>query len=178
MLVVGGSTAQRERWTGALAEHARVDADDVGDGSAALGRLDAGVEAVLVHRDLPEYGAPELLSRLREQGTPVRAALLSTTAPEADTVALGFDAWLRLPVEPELLAQTVEGLLACRAYDRAIAELYEIASEQARNGENRAARDRVETARREADAALEAVDPIDRKALLANSPAAFDDGWE
>lgn len=171
-LVVGGSAAERERWAGALAEHARVDADAVADGATVLDRIHRDVEALLVHRELPEYEAPELLARIRERGFAVRAALLSPEAPTDDIVALGFDAWLRLPVEPELLAGTVDGLLACRAYDRAIADLYELAAAQAQDEADQTARDRVEAARKEADAALEAIGTIDRKALLANSPSA------
>lgn len=172
-LVVGGSAAERERWTEALDEHARVDADAVADGATALDRIHRDVQALLVHRELPDFEASELLSRVREQGVAVRAALLSPESPTEEVVTLGFDAWLRLPVESELLARTVDGLLACRAYDRAIAELYELATEQAQDEMDRAARDRVEAAREEADAALEAIDPIDRKALLANNPSAL-----
>lgn len=172
-LVVGGSVAERERWTEALDEHARVDADAVADGATALDRIHRDVQALLVHRELPDFEASELLSRVREQGVAVRAALLSPESPTEEVVTLGFDAWLRLPVESELLARTVDGLLACRAYDRAIAELYELATEQAQDEMDRAARDRVEAAREEADAALEAIDPIDRKALLANNPSAL-----
>jgi len=160
-LVVGGSAAERERWTGMLAD---VDGA-VADGAAALDRFAPDIEALLVHRGLPERTAPALVSAARERGFAFRAALLTPEAPTADIVALGFDAWLLTPVDSELLARTAEGLLACRDYDRAISALYEVASEGADGGTD-AAREQVEAARERADAALQA---IDRRALLANN---------
>jgi hypothetical protein len=173
-LVVGGSDAERDRWVEALAGH--ITPVPVGDGSEALAQLDPETEVLLVHRDLPDRDAPTLLTAARERGYTFRAALLTPEAPETDVVTEGFDAWLLTPVEADLLTRTVEGLLACRRYDRAIAELYDIASEQAAAGDDIGARERFETARAEADAALEAIEAIDRRALLANSPTAFDDG--
>jgi len=168
MLVVGGSAAERERWTGMLADVDGADAEVVTDGAAALDRLAPDVEALLVHRELPERTAPALVSAARERGIAFRAALLAPEAPTTDIVALGFDAWLLTPVDPELLARTAEGLLACRAYDRAISALYEVASEGADEGTD-TAREQVETARERADAALQAIETIDRRALLANN---------
>jgi hypothetical protein len=39
-------------------------------------------------------------------------------------------------------------------------------------------REEIDEARAAADAALAAVETADREALLANSPASFDAGWE
>ncbi|MFB6205615.1 MAG: hypothetical protein ABEJ05_03680 [Haloglomus sp.] len=173
-LVVGGSRAEQERWTEALVPLVRPTA--VADGAAALERIDSEVDVLLVHRDLPDQAASDLVVRAREQGYTFRAALLAETTPEEDVVEQGFDTWLLTPVEEELLTRTVEGLLACRRYDRAISNLYTLASEQATEGtDTMTGRERVEAARAEADAALEAVDTIDREALLANSPAVFRD---
>lgn len=173
-LVVGGSEAERSRWTAALAD--LVDPVAVADGTDALERADAGTELLLVHRDLPERTAAELVAAVRERGITVRAALLTPETPETDVVDRGFDAWLLTPVDEGLLQRTVEGLLACRRYDRAIADLYALASERAtEEAETMEARERIEAARADADAALEAVESIDREALLANSPAAFSD---
>jgi hypothetical protein len=167
-LVVGGSAAERECWTGMLADVDGADAGAVADGAAALDRFAPDVEALLVHRELPERTAPALVSTARERGFAFRTALLTPEAPTADIVALGFDAWLLTPVDSELLARTAEGLLACRDYDRAISALYEVASEGADGGTD-AAREQVEAARERADAALQAIETIDRRALLANN---------
>ncbi|WP_276260321.1 hypothetical protein [Haloglomus litoreum] len=173
-LVVGGSDAERNRWAEALPDH--VTPVTVADGTEALAQLEPETEVLLVHRDLPDRDAPALVTEARERGATFRAALLSPEAPETDVVAEGFDAWLLVPVEPDLLTRTVEGLLACRRYDRAIGELYDLASERAAAGDDRlGAHERLGTARAEADAALEAIETIDRRALLANSPAAFRD---
>lgn len=176
-LVVGGSDAERSRWAEALT--GLVTPVTAADGTEALAQLDPETEVLLVHRDLADRDAPALVTAARERGGTFRAALLSPEAPETDVVAAGFDAWLLVPVEADLLTRTVEGLLACRRYDRAIAELYNIASEQAaEGGDTLGTREGFETARAEADAALEAIETIDRRALLANSPAAFRDGSE
>lgn len=173
-LVVGGSEAEREGWTEALT--GVVTPVAAVDGADALARLDPGTEVLFVHRDLPDQEAPALVAAARERGVTFRAALLTPEAPETDVVADGFDAWLSTPVEAELLVRTVEGLLACRRYDRAIADLYLLASEQAADGDDTmGTRERIETARAEADAALGAIETIDRRALLANSPAVFRD---
>ena len=173
-LVVGGSEAERSRWAAALAD--LVDPVAAADGAEALERVGPETEILLVHRDLPERTATELVAAVRERGITVRAALLTPETPETDVVERGFDAWLLTPVEEGLLQQTVEGLLACRRYDRAIADLYALASEQAtEEAETMEVRERIEAARTNADAALEAVESIDREALLANSPAAFRD---
>jgi hypothetical protein len=171
-LVVGGSSAERDRWQAALAGHLCTDA--ARDAAGALDQIGPATEILLVHRELPDESAAGVVAAARDDGATVRAALLTPVTPEGNVVALGFDAWLRTPVDAELLARTVEGLLACRAYDRAIADLYELATETAGTGDS--PRGRVEAARAEADAALAAVETIDREALLANSPAAFEDG--
>lgn len=174
-LVVGGSEAERERWTAAITGLASP-ITAVGDAEAALKLIDPATEVVLVHRDLPERTAADFVAAARERGFTFRAALLTPETPEADVVEQGLDAWLLTPVDEGLLQRTVEGLLACRRYDRAIADLYELASERAAEGtEAMAARERIEAARETADEALEAVETIDREALLANSPAAFGD---
>lgn len=175
-LIVGGSDRERERWAGALA--GLVDTvTAVADAADALARFDASVEVALVHRDLPDRDASSFVASARERGHTFRAALLTPERPEGEVVSQGFDAWLLVPVGAETLVRTVEGLLACRRYDRAIADLYELASERAPEGaDTMAVRERIHAARDEADAALEAVEAIEREALLANSPAAFRDG--
>ncbi len=176
-LVVGGSERERERWRTALVD--LVSTEAVADGAEALTCIDEGVEVLVVHRDLPDREASELIATVRDRGFSVRAVLLSPERPEGDVVAQGFDAWLQTPVEADLLVRTVEGLLACRRYDRAIADLYELASEHAgREADTLTVRERIHEARSEADAALAAVETIDREALLANSPAAFSEGGQ
>lgn len=173
-LIVGGPEAERERLAEVIA--GPVAAVAVADGSAALARLEPETEVLLVHRDLPDRDAPALLAAARDRGFTFRAALLTPDPPETDVVTQGFDAWLHVPADEERLTRTVEGLLACRHYDQAIADLYDLASERAADDDDTmATRERIETARAEADAALEAIDTIDREALLANSPSAFRD---
>ncbi len=177
VLVVGGSESERERWQMALVD--LVSTDAVADGTEALACIDDGVEVLVVHRGLADQAASELVATVRDREFTVRAALLSPERPEGDVVAQGFDAWLQTPVEADLLVRTVEGLLACRRYDRAVGDLYELASEHAGpEADTLAVRERIHEARAEADAALAAVETIDREALLANSPAAFSEGGQ
>jgi CheY-like chemotaxis protein len=177
-LLVGGSEAERDRWVAALAE--TVPTTAVPDGGAALDRLAGDVEVMLVHADLSDPDPPALVAAAREEGHMFRAALVTARAPTEDVVSQGFDAWLLTPVDADQLAETVEGLLACREYDRAVGALYRVATARAEGEDEDEAvtREEIDEARAAADAALAAVETADREALLANSPASFDAGWE
>lgn len=170
LLVVGGSPSERERWVRTLSDLSSV--SDVADASTGLERLSPSVEVLLVHRDLPDREPSAFLSAVRERGYAVRAALLTPVAPTENIVDRGFDAWLGTPVEEARLRRAVESLFACRAYDRAVADLYRLAR---RRGTDRrsVSPEEVEGAREAADEALAAIDTADREALLANSPSAF-----
>lgn len=173
VLVVGGSTRERERWVRALSE--LTGAVGAADGPAALDRLSDEVEVVLVHRDLSGEEPAAFVSAVRDRGHAVRAALLTPAAPTTDIVEQGFDAWFRTPVDEGRLRRGVESLFACRAYDRAITDLYQLARQRTAS-EPSVTPERVQAAREAADEALADIDTADREALLANSPTAFESG--
>jgi CheY-like chemotaxis protein len=171
VLVVGGDTRERERRLAALPR--AVAAGEVPDGTAALERLTADVDVLLVDHGLQDYTPSEFITTARERGYAVRGLLLRPSPPEYDPVQRGFDAWLRTPVDPDSLVESAGTVLACRAYDDALRALYHAAVKQA--GGVRPTRDRVKELRTAADEALAAVDSVDARALLANAPRMTDD---
>lgn len=171
VLVVGGDTRERERRLGVLPR--AVAAGEAPDGTAALERLTTDVDVLLVDHGLQDYTPSEFITTARERGYAVRGLLLRPSPPEYDPVERGFDAWLRTPVDPDSLVESVRTVLACRAYDDALKTLYHAAVEQAEG--THPVQDQVVELRKAADDALAAVDSVDARALLANAPRMTDD---
>jgi DNA-binding response OmpR family regulator len=96
-------------------------------GREALERLDESVDVALLDRRMPDLSGDEVLDRLRDEGYDCRVAMLTGVEPSFEVAEMGFDDYLRKPVDEEALLDCVEGLLARRTYDAGLREFYSIA---------------------------------------------------
>jgi len=94
------------------------------DGSEALDGLDASVDVVLLDRQMPDVSGDDVLSELRDRGIDCRVAMVTAVEPELDIVDLGFDDYLRKPVDRETLLATVERLVRRSAYDATVTDFF------------------------------------------------------
>jgi DNA-binding response OmpR family regulator len=101
------------------------------DGSEALDGLDASVDVVLLDRQMPDVSGDDVLSELRDRGIDCRVAMVTAVEPELDIVDLGFDDYLRKPVDRETLLATVERLVRRSAYDATVTEFFATARKHA-----------------------------------------------
>ncbi|MGB9966021.1 response regulator transcription factor [Halobacterium hubeiense] len=101
------------------------------DGEAALDALDEDVDVVLLDRQMPGVSGDDVLETARERGLDCRVAMVTAVEPELDIVDLGFDDYLRKPVDRETLLETVDRLLRRSTYDDAIQEYFAAARKHA-----------------------------------------------
>lgn len=96
-------------------------------GREALDQLDEGVDVALLDRRMPDLSGDEVLERLRSEGYSCRVAMLTGVEPSFDIAEMGFDDYLRKPVDEAALFDVVENLLARQAYDTGLREFYSVA---------------------------------------------------
>jgi DNA-binding response OmpR family regulator len=96
-------------------------------GREAIDRLDGSVDVALLDRRMPDLSGDEVLDRLRAAGHDCRVAMLTAVEPSFDIVDMGFDDYVRKPVDESELFDTVETLLARQSYDEGLQEFYSIA---------------------------------------------------
>lgn len=101
------------------------------DGQEALDALDETVDVVLLDRQMPGISGDAVLERVRDRNPDCRVAMVTAVEPELDIVDLGFDDYLRKPVDRETLRATVARLLRRSAYDDAIREYFATARKHA-----------------------------------------------
>lgn len=112
-----------------LAEHCEVRVANAGE--AALERLDAEVDVVLLDRRMPRLSGDEVLSAIRERGVDCRVAMVTAVEPDFDIVEMGLDDYLVKPVSGDELVETVDRLLLRSTYDEQVQELFALASKKA-----------------------------------------------
>lgn len=108
-----------------LEEHYRV--RRAYGGQEALDALDEAVEVALLDPRIPDHSGDEIVSRLRHEESDCRVAMLTGIDPPSDIAEMGFDDYLRRPVEEDELVDCVERLLARRDYDTGLREFYSVA---------------------------------------------------
>jgi two-component system response regulator AdeR len=96
-------------------------------GREALERLDEAVDVALLDRRMPDLSGDEVLERLRSEGYSCRVAMLTGVEPSFDIAEMGFDDYIRKPVDEASLFDVVENLLARQAYDAGLREFYSVA---------------------------------------------------
>jgi len=101
------------------------------DGDAAIDALDEHVDVVLLDRQMPGVSGDDVLEAIRERGLGCRVAMVTAVEPELDIVDLGFDDYLRKPVDRETLRATVDRLLRRSAYDDTVQEYFAAARKHA-----------------------------------------------
>jgi DNA-binding response OmpR family regulator len=101
------------------------------DGQEALDALDDSVEVVLLDRQMPGISGDAVLDRVRDRDLDCRVAMVTAVEPELDIVDLGFDDYLRKPVDRDTLLETVNRLLRRSTYDDAVREYFAAARKHA-----------------------------------------------
>lgn len=101
------------------------------DGETALEALDESVDVVLLDRQMPGVSGDAVLETVRERDLDCRVAMVTAVEPELDIVDLGFDDYLRKPVDRETLRETVRRLLRRSAYDETVREYFATARKHA-----------------------------------------------
>ena len=96
-------------------------------GEEALSEVSDRVDVVLLDRHMPGMSGDEVLERIRERDVSPRVAMITGVEPDFDIVEMPFDDYVEKPVGPEVVADTVDGLLDRTTYDERIGELETVA---------------------------------------------------
>jgi DNA-binding response OmpR family regulator len=101
------------------------------NGTEALDALDETVDVVLLDRQMPDVSGDDVLDELRERGIECRVAMVTAVEPELDIIELGFDDYLRKPVDRETLVEAVERLQRRSSYDDGVQKYFSAARKHA-----------------------------------------------
>lgn len=101
------------------------------NGEIALQELDDDTDVVLLDRQMPDVSGDDVLETIRERGLDCRVAMVTAVEPQLDIVDLGFDDYLRKPVDRETLRDTVAQLLRRSAYDASVQQYFAAARKRA-----------------------------------------------
>jgi DNA-binding response OmpR family regulator len=101
------------------------------NGTEALEALDDAVNVVLLDRQMPDISGDDVLHELRDRDIQCRVAMVTAVEPELDIIELGFDDYLRKPVDRDTLVETVERLQRRSTYDDAVQEYFSAARKHA-----------------------------------------------
>ena len=101
------------------------------NGSEALDALDPAVDVVLLARQMPDISGDEVLAEVRDRGIDCRVAMVTAVEPDFDIIDLGFDDYLRKPVDRETLLATVERLVRRATYDTTVTDYFATARKHA-----------------------------------------------
>jgi DNA-binding response OmpR family regulator len=109
----------------------RYTVDVAYDGETALQELNEDTDVVLLDRQLPDVSGDDILETIRERGLDCRVAMVTAVEPQLDIVDLGFDDYLRKPVDRETLRDVVTRLLRRSAYDATVQQYFATAQKRA-----------------------------------------------
>ncbi|WP_232701671.1 response regulator transcription factor [Halobacterium wangiae] len=101
------------------------------NGEEAVEALDEGVDAVLLDRQMPDFSGDHVLETIRERDLDCRVAMVTAVEPELDIIDLGFDDYLRKPVDRETLRATVVRLLRRSTYNGTVQRYFSTARKHA-----------------------------------------------
>ncbi|WP_232688489.1 response regulator [Halobacterium zhouii] len=101
------------------------------EGESALDTLDEDVDVVLLDRQMPGVPGDELLETIRERGYDCRVGMVTAVEPRLDIIDMGFDDYLRKPVDRETLRDSVDRLLRRSAYDATVQRYFAVARKRA-----------------------------------------------
>lgn len=101
------------------------------NGESALDALDESVDVVLLDRQMPDISGDQVLETLHERGLDCNIAMVTAVEPELDIIDLGFDDYLRKPVDKPTLRDTVDRLLRRSEYDDTVQEYFATARKHA-----------------------------------------------
>jgi DNA-binding response OmpR family regulator len=107
------------------------DVDVANDGDAALERLSAATDVVLLDRRMPGISGDAVLEHVVDGDFDCRVAIVSGVEPDFDIVETGFDYYLQKPVSRQELETCVDSLLRRSAYSRDLQRYYALAEQRA-----------------------------------------------
>ena len=176
ILVVDDEPGLADGHAARLQEH---DVRTAYDGREALDALDEAVDIVFLDRRMPGLSGDEVLETVRERGVDCRIVMLTGVEPSVDIVSMGFDEYLKKPVDKSELQNAVTRMLRRSEYDAKLQEYFSLAAKRA-TLETESAADvectrqydelchRLETIERELDEALENLPDDDGYVVAAN----------
>jgi len=80
---------------------------------------------------MPDLSGDDVLETIRERDLECRVAMVTAVEPELDIIDLGFDDYLRKPVDRDTLLATVERLLRRSTYDGTVQRYFSTARKHA-----------------------------------------------
>lgn len=101
------------------------------DGREALDALDDEIDIVFLDRRMPGLSGDEVLETARQRGFDCRIVMLTGVEPSVDIVSMGFDEYLRKPVDRDELRETVQRMLERSAYDAKLQEYFSLSAKRA-----------------------------------------------
>lgn len=99
-------------------------------GEEALAKLDHSVDVVLLDRRMPDIPGEGVLATIHDRGMDWQVALVTSVAMDYDSLPLGFDDYLRKPVEEGALHTLVESLLIRQEYSEKLQEYFALVSKR------------------------------------------------
>jgi DNA-binding response OmpR family regulator len=87
-------------------------------GTEALDVVDETVDAVFLDRKMPGPSGGDVLEQLRDRGYDCPVAMITAVSPDWDIVEMGFDDYLRKPVDMQELYDATERLETLGAIER------------------------------------------------------------
>lgn len=100
-------------------------------GKAALEKIDATVDVVLLDRRMPDLSGDEVLKEIRNRGFECRVAMVSAVTPEHDIIEMGFDDYLVKPVRRDEFVEVVDRLTWRSQHSEDVREFLALASKKA-----------------------------------------------
>lgn len=101
------------------------------DGREALDALGDEVDIVFLDRRMPGLSGDEVLETARQRGFDCRIVMLTGVEPSVDIVSMGFDEYLKKPVDRDELHATVQRMLERAAYDAKLQEYFSLSAKRA-----------------------------------------------
>ncbi|WP_415382802.1 response regulator [Halosimplex sp. TS25] len=124
VLIVDDEPAVTDSYAAHVREHHTV--RTAYSGEAALSELDEAVDVVLLDRRMPDIVGDDVLETIRERGLDARVAMVTAVDADFDIVDMEFDDYVVKPVSGEELLETIDRLLRCTEYERALREYYRV----------------------------------------------------
>ncbi|EMA17568.1 MULTISPECIES: response regulator [Haloarcula] len=178
ILVVDDEPAVADVYADQLGE--RYTVETAYSGEAALSKLDAAVDVVLLDRRMPDLSGDEVLSAIREKRYDTRVAMVTAVDPDFDIIEMPFDDYVLKPVSKADLFQTIEQLLLYADYEERLRECYSLTAKYAalesskpqavldESEEFTALRAELEEVRAELDELTDSFDATDFELLFRN----------
>lgn len=138
------------------------------NGMEAVEEIDAGVDLVLLDRNMPGPTGEEVAEQLREQGYDGHIVMVSSEAADFDVLSYPIDDYVQKPVEESTLRSVVDRYERQQSYRESLEEFFALSSklaaiesnlsagERVANEEYDRLKRRVERKRAEVDEALDA----------------------